>query len=333
MPELPLSPAFGTFGSNALKGLPAALRQGVQIVDHAEMYGNAVEVGAALKESPKSVFLVSKLSGLPYGDYAGIEERAQALAKGLGVETIDLLLMHWPGDYTGDPTQSGCLDMDSGMGDFETFKGRGVEAWKNMLKLKEAGLAADVGVSNFYPQHIAVLKEAGLPLPHAVEIFIDPEQQEGEYVKQLQEDGVKVLAYRPLKQKRFPAAFTKVAEELKVSPHGLVLGWLLARGVVPVFSSTQEEHVAQNLADSQTAKEGVSKEFIEGEGAAADTVTTGGEVLSQLCRAHGKTVEVSEEAIGQLVEMMGCDPEKAKKALAQSGGSVEVAIGVLLAEE
>lgn len=333
-PELPLALAYGTFGKTALKGLPAALQQGVQIVDHAEMYGNAEAVGAVLKEHGKPVFLVSKLSGLPCGEYAAVEERARALAKGLGVESIDLLLMHWACGPVEVPTKPECVDAvtSKGLGDFEAFPEKGVEAWKNMLKLQEMGVAKRVGVSNFYAQHMAELKKAELPLPYAVETFIDCEQQENEFVKQMQGDGVRVLGYRALKQGRFPDAFKQAAEQLKLQsekPCGLVLGWLLARGVIPIFSSTSEEHIAQNIAEAPIAQKGLTKEFLEVEGPAQDTETCGIEVLAQLSRFHGKRIEARPEAVEQLMAS-GFDAETAKTALEECGGSLEAAFELIL---
>lgn len=168
-----------------------------------------------------------------------------------------------------------------------------VDAWRNMQRLKEDGVARHVGVSNFYPQHLDVLKEAGEPAPYADEVFIDAVQQEEGFVTELAARGIRAIGYRALALRREPKVFEEVAAELGVGVRGLVLGWMLRRGVVPLFRSGSEEHIAANVADAKKAlaalDDGHLRRLAQGEYKGPVV-----ERLSHLCRTHGQAVEISQ---------------------------------------
>ncbi|WP_375404670.1 aldo/keto reductase, partial [uncultured Sphingomonas sp.] len=100
---------------------------GYALVDTAAFYHNERGVGEGMRDA--DVFLTTKLWNDRHGDAAAALDESLAL---LGVEAVDLYLIHWP--VPGD--------------------GRYVEAWEAMVKLREAGLARSIGVSNFRPGDI-----------------------------------------------------------------------------------------------------------------------------------------------------------------------------------
>jgi hypothetical protein len=127
-PEMPLL-GFGTWqirGDSAYRAVRDALEAGYRHLDTATMYGNEAEVGRALKDSgvPRDeVFVTTKLPP----ERAG-KERAtlDASLKALGVDALDLWLIHWPPN-----------------------RGKSVKVWREFLAARDAGLIRAAGVSNF----------------------------------------------------------------------------------------------------------------------------------------------------------------------------------------
>src|SRR3954447_19974786 len=136
IPAVPLSGGgdmpllgFGTWqirGKKAYESVRDALEAGYRHLDTATMYGNEAEVGRALKDSgvPRDeVFITTKLPP----ERAGQEQATlDASRSALGVDTVDLWLIHWP-----------------------PRRGRSVSIWGKFVAAREAGLARAIGVSNF----------------------------------------------------------------------------------------------------------------------------------------------------------------------------------------
>lgn len=258
------SSAFGTMegpGCGAEEmgaAVRAALEAGVRAVDTAEMYASLPHVGRALAESGvprEQLFVVSKLTGLPVGDYAAVRARAQAVLDALGVRRVDALLVHFPASAELD---MGAEPRAERM-PWSYFAENVSQAWKNMLQLRADGLCAHVGVSNFYAQHLAELRRLfpeASDQPAVNQIYIDAVHQERDFVREMQQSGVRVMAYRPLAFcgvlgmiEDAAAQCTALTEaEGHASMHEAVLAWLARRGVCAVWRSASPEHVKANAA-------------------------------------------------------------------------------------
>ena len=82
-----------------------ALKLGVKVIDTGEHYENLDLVGKGLKkDGGNDAFVVTKLSGLPAGDYEPVKARMQAMLEKLGIEKAGVCLIHWPGLCTWDVT-------------------------------------------------------------------------------------------------------------------------------------------------------------------------------------------------------------------------------------
>mmetsp|Transcript_26881 Transcript_26881/g.41892 ORF Transcript_26881/g.41892 Transcript_26881/m.41892 type:complete len:173 (+) Transcript_26881:544-1062(+) len=137
-----------------------------------------------------------------------------------------------------------------------------------MQKLKADGFARFVGVSNFYRQHIEIMKEKCCKeaIPYANEIFVDVTHQERDYVDWMKQEGINIIAYRPLAflphmemaLEMGDGTLITLKEKAKGADintvHQYILAWLLKRGIVPLTktrSHTEDNLLAASLAQTE----------------------------------------------------------------------------------
>jgi len=278
---------FGTMeyvdGSHTLDEMEAIVTQALNTseapkkIDCAEIYQSTEAVGRAIQaynaiEVNPPVFVSTKLNGLPSGPYEAIKERVnQHLLKLGGLSKVELLLIHFPGpsdcDFGGSP------EMFAKKANFDFYKANIGEAWANMVQLKNDGLCDDIGVSNFYQSHLNVLLEVcgEENKPHCNQIFIDPCHPEFELCDFMTEQGIGIMAYRPLSFVSHmemvggmgDTTFAKLQELANThcdgNVRGFILCWLLKRGISPIFKSSNVEHVQSNAVAMN--KVGTMEEF------------------------------------------------------------------------
>ncbi|MEZ3142329.1 aldo/keto reductase [Halobaculum sp. MBLA0143] len=224
---------LGTYeldGQQCVDSVATALDAGYRHVDTAQGYDNERQVAAGIDQSGvdrKDVFLATKLStdNLSHDDAV---ETARASADRLGVDTIDLLYVHWPID-SYDPADT-CRALDD---------------------LRAEGTIRGVGLSNFRPDQLDEARER-LDAPifaHQVEchpLFPQPELRE--YAR---EDDHWLVAYSPIARNRVAdvPAVQAVADDHDATPAQVALAWLLSKdSVAPIPKATSETHIRENLA-------------------------------------------------------------------------------------
>lgn len=303
-----------------------ALSQGVTIIDTGEHYDNLAFVGSGLaKSGAENAFIVTKLSGLPSGPYSDVKARMQDMLGKLGVEKVQLCLIHWPGICSWDVTDFSPLETPESFADkatsWEDFKNHIAEAWANMSKLKKDGLAAEIGTSNFYRHHLEELAmQCDGARPFSNEIFIDATNQEQEFVSYMHSNGIKVLAYRPVRYP-FPEAIENVAKSHSISKQIVVLAWLVQRGIFPLVKS-RGDHIKENVEAPQALK--LTPEDLNEIGAAEVGIRKGSEWFAKIWSCHNETGP-NEEDVAQLV-MLGVDEDKAREVLFKCNGNIELAM-------
>ena len=204
-----------------------ALDAGYRAVDTASAYGNEAGVGRALAESSLSrddVFVTSKL-WIDSLERAAVRPALEASLDRLGLDRLDLFLIHWPAPGLG----------------------RYVEAWEELVALRDAGLVREVGVSNFQPAHLARLAETGVtPVINQVELH--PAFQQRDLRAWHTERGIVTQAWSPLGQGTVLAdpVVVAVAEAHDVSPAQAVLRWHLQHGTVVIPKSATPARIAAN---------------------------------------------------------------------------------------
>jgi diketogulonate reductase-like aldo/keto reductase len=217
-----------------LQAVRYALDLGYPLIDTAEMYGEGVAeeiVGEAMSGRRQRPFIVSKVyphNATRRGTIAACERSL----KRMGLERIDLYLLHWRGGV------------------------RLVETFEAFLRLREAGKIADFGVSNFDlgDMEEAARLDKGLTAANQVLYCLSRRGPEFDLLPWMHRRSIPLMAYSPLDQGRLlgKAALKKLAAEIGCTPAQLAIAWLLAQpGVVTIPKSSTRERVKENLGALQ----------------------------------------------------------------------------------
>ncbi|WP_210617565.1 aldo/keto reductase [Mammaliicoccus lentus] len=224
---------FGTYKLNGTSGVHAivnALNNGYRVLDTAYNYENEGTVGKAMQQSHVSRDQIIVTSKLP-GRYHSYEQAARTIQESiyrLGVEYIDLYLIHWP-----NPKQ-----------------GLYVEAWKALIEAQKMGLVKSIGVCNFLPEHLETLeKETGV-LPAVNQIELHPYFNQKDAIKYHEEKGIITEAWSPLGRASeviHDKNIEQIAEKYNKTIPQIILKWHVQNGVVPIPKSTSNARQIQNL--------------------------------------------------------------------------------------
>jgi len=216
--------------AQAEQSVAAALEAGYRLVDTATNYRNETGVGRAVARAGvprEEVVVTTKLPGRHHGYEETLASFEESRAR-LGLEYVDLYLIHWPLPRVG----------------------RYVDSWKAMIKLREDGLVRSIGVSNFTPAHIERLeKETGV-LPSVNQVEMHPFFPQEELRSHHADKGVLVESWSPLgrgSQLLDDLAVVAVAEAHGVTPAQAVLRWHIQLGALPVPKSADPERQRVNL--------------------------------------------------------------------------------------
>ena len=231
-PEIPVL-GLGTYpldNNEAERVVAKALEVGYRLIDTAENYRNEEGVGRALRASGverAQVFITTKFNAQWHGE--DLAARAfEASARRLGVDYIDLLLIHWP-----NPAQD-----------------RYVDAWRGLISLREAGLVRSIGVSNFKPAHLQrLLDETGVT-PDVNQIQLNPLVSRAELREFGERHGIVSEAYSPIGkggELLEEPAIVEIAERLGRTPAQVVLRWHVQLGNVAIPKTGNLERLRENL--------------------------------------------------------------------------------------
>lgn len=215
--------------ADAAATVASGLQAGYRHVDTAQMYGNETEVGQGLRDSgiPRGeVFLTTKLHNphhAPEDVHATFAESLQRL----GVESVDLFLIHWPMPF---------LEIDY------------VDTWRAMIEIYESGRASSIGVSNFQPEHLDRIIEATSVVPAVNQIEVHPYFANNELRQYCRELGIAVEAWSPLgKGDEFgDPTITGIAERTGLTEAQVILNWHMQRGDVALPKSDNPERQRSN---------------------------------------------------------------------------------------
>lgn len=161
-----------------------AFKLGYRHVDTAQGYKNEAGVGKAIRASAlprSSIYITTKLWpgndawGMPITDLDTTIKCCEDSVKALGVDYIDLYLIHAPFA-------------------FATSLDAGLSQWKACLELKKRGICRSVGVSNFDISHLEAIQDAGLELPSCNQLEIHPLCQQEELIAWMKEKNIAVIA-------------------------------------------------------------------------------------------------------------------------------------------
>jgi diketogulonate reductase-like aldo/keto reductase len=229
MPEI----GFGTWKisnqNDAKKAVKTAIKVGYKLIDTAKIYGNEEGVGEGIKEGGvgrDELFVTTKLWNDDQGYESGLKAFDESL-KRLGLEYIDLYLIHWPGTD------------------------RRAESWKALQEIQSQGLAKNIGVSNYTVRHLEEVLSSSKVVPAVNQIEFHPfiYEDQKEVLEFCKKNKIVLEAYSPLARARDMENTTLHAIAVR---HGktiaqVMLRWAIQHGTVPIPKSTNPGRTKENI--------------------------------------------------------------------------------------
>lgn len=199
-----------------------ALEAGYRHIDTAQAYGNERSVGRALRDSGvprEEIFITTKF----HPRRRDAEAAAQRSVERLGVEHVDLYIIHWP---QGGPTW----------------------AWDGMQRARERGYARSIGVSNFSIGELDELLAVADTPPVVNQVQFSPFEYRRALLQGCERRGVVIEAYSPLGTGRHLGddRVRQIADRLGRTPAQVLVRWCLERDLVVLPKSTHRERIEQN---------------------------------------------------------------------------------------
>lgn len=224
---------LGTYqltGPQCVESVTTALDAGYRLIDTAQGYENEALVRTGIERSnvdPSDVFVATKLSTRNLSREDAIDTAHESAAR-LGVESIDLLYVHWPLDtYDSDGT---------------------IEALNH---LHEAGIVDRVGLSNFRPDQLNAAIDGLDPSLFAHQVECHALLQQDRLRSKAREDNHWLVAYSPLARGAVGnvSVLQEIAAEHDVTSYQVSIAWLLSKESVAVIpKATSPSHIRENLA-------------------------------------------------------------------------------------
>ncbi|MGT2911443.1 aldo/keto reductase [Streptococcus cameli] len=232
---------FGTWqipdGEEAFNSVKHALEVGYRHIDTAQIYGNEVSVGKAIAESDvarKDIFLTTKVWNDKH-DYDLAKASIDESLKKLGVDYVDLLLIHWPNPVA--------------LRENDAWKAGNAGAWKAMEEAYNEGKVRAIGVSNFMIHHLEALLETAEIVPHVNQVLLAPGCPQAELDAFCQKHNILLEAYSPLGTGSIfkNEEVAKLAEKYNKSVAQVALRWSLEKGFLPLPKSVTPANITSNL--------------------------------------------------------------------------------------
>ena len=228
IPRLGLGVFQAHRGEETQRAVRTAIAQGYRHIDTARIYGNERDVGLAVRECGvprEELFITTKL----WNDDQGYEPALRACErslKELGLEYVDLYLVHWP------------------------VPGRRLESWRALEKLFAEGKCRAIGVSNFLERHLEELLPRAQVVPAVNQVEQHPFLHLPSLLSYCAAKGIVVEAYSPLTKgmRLDDARIGEVARKHGRSPAQVLLRWGLEHGLVVLPKSTHEGRIRENAA-------------------------------------------------------------------------------------
>ena len=244
-------PRFGlgvwkTDNRTSRDSVAAAIKNGYLAIDTARQYGNEQGTGAGIKLGLEQaglkrsdLFVTTKLYNGEQGDYDQVSKAFENQLKDLGLDYVDLYLMHWPVDKTY------------------------IESYHAMEKLYREGKVRASGVSNFDNDRMEKLLEEAEVIPAVNQMEFNPTNQEREILAFDQSHDIEMTAWSPLGggESLTNPVIDALAKKYDRSAAQIILRWEWQRDIITVVKSTHEKRIIQNsqIFDFSLSDEDVQK--------------------------------------------------------------------------
>ena len=232
---------YGTFRTDpavTAQAVQDAIAAGYRHIDTAKVYESGVGVGQGIKAAGvprEELFVTSKLWNTDRG-YEATKAAFQASLDRLGLDYLDLYLIHWPANEKQFGADAAKIN---------------AETWRAMEELYEAGKIRAIGLSNFMPHHVAELLKTAKIKPMVDQIEVHPGWTHAEEIKKLQAMDIVVEAWGPLGGQGATVLVDPTMQKIAAA-HGkstaqVSLRWILQQGVVPLPKSVHVDRLKQNM--------------------------------------------------------------------------------------
>ncbi len=228
LPRLGLGVFRAPRGEVTREAVSAALAAGYRHIDTARIYGNERDVGAAVRESGlprQDIFVTTKLWNEDQGYDSALRACERSL-KDLGLEYVDLYLVHWP------------------------VPGRRLDSWRALEKLLADGKCRAIGVSNFLEHHLDELLGKAKVVPAVNQVEQHPFLHQPSLLRYCAGKGIAVEAYSPLTKgmRLGDPRVVELARKYGKSPAQVLIRWCLEHGLVVIPKSVHAERIRENAS-------------------------------------------------------------------------------------
>ncbi len=204
-----------------------ALQVGYRLIDTAAIYQNEKGVGAGIRKAIASgipredIFVTTKLWN---SDHDNVEKAFDESLKRLGLDYIDLYLIHWP------------------------VTGKRINTWKIFEKLLKTGKVKSIGVSNFTIKQLQELMEQTSVVPSVNQVEFSPWNYQKELLDYCNKSRIVLEAYSPLTRgkKLNDPTLVSIAKKYGKSPAQTVIRWCLQHNIVLIPKSTDPVKIKEN---------------------------------------------------------------------------------------
>ncbi|GIS87943.1 MAG: 2,5-diketo-D-gluconic acid reductase [Gammaproteobacteria bacterium] len=226
MPLLGLGTWAAQPGGETRDAVAFALETGYRHIDTAKMYGNEQDVGEAVRQSSiprQEIFVTTKLWDSDQG-YQSANNAFDRSMDQLGLEYIDLYLIHWPVEKLRN------------------------DSWRALNEIKESGRTRSIGVSNFSHKHLQELYSYSDIRPVVNQIELSPFLQQPLIASFCRSENIQLTGYCPLaKGRRFDKpVLADIAEQHGKSPAQVMIRWALQNRQAVIPKSSNPKGIVQN---------------------------------------------------------------------------------------
>jgi diketogulonate reductase-like aldo/keto reductase len=221
---------LGTYGLRGEEGIQAivnAIDSGYELLDTAINYENESEVGEGIRRSGKRVKVATKIPGRHHGYDETLASFDESISN-LGVEVVDLYLIHWP-----NPSVD-----------------KYVESWRAMIELQKQGRVTSIGVSNFTLEHLQRLESETGVIPAVNQIELHPRFSQAAMRAFHNEKGIVTESWSPLARRKEVTGepvIEQLAQKHGKTPTQIVLRWHTQIGALPIPKSANQHRQRENL--------------------------------------------------------------------------------------
>lgn len=226
--------------STCIKAIKYALEIGYRHIDTADIYGNHELIKEAIKDFVREKLYITTKLWRDFLDPKKVESECDKALMQLGLDYLDLYLVHWP-------------DRTKPLADISY----------EMSRLKEKGKVKSIGVSNYTISHLQDLIDQKIEVA-VNQVEYHPFLNQEELLKFCTRNSIAITAYCPLARKKIFDDFDieLIAKKYSKKPNQIILRWLIQKDIIAIPKATSENHIKQNIDIFDFELSGIDMEIL-----------------------------------------------------------------------